>query len=168
MVNTEIPNDYTVSPSCFSAAPQLKINHEATFDLDSSNAFEGPEKLLEVWFAPSPALLPPGAQQHGLKAVELSAGGRPAERVEADLLAVSGGWSPTVAITCHLGGRPVFRGTRYSVERVLKMVGAGWTVEQIADEYLGLEAVHVQAAAAFAAELMRDEMYVAIGQAQAA
>lgn len=67
-----------------------------------------------------------------------------------------------------LGGRPVFRGTRYSVERVLKLVGAGWAVEQIAEEYPGLEAAHVQAAAAFAAELMRDEMYVAIGQAQAA
>ena len=55
------------------------------------------------------------------------------------------------------GGRPVFRGTRYSVERVLKLVGAGWTIEQIADEYPGLEAAHVQAAAGFAAELMRDE-----------
>lgn len=67
-----------------------------------------------------------------------------------------------------LGGRPVFRGTRYSVERVLKMVGAGWGVAEIADEYPGLSDLHVRSAALFAAELMRDESYVAIGQAQAA
>lgn len=45
------------------------INHEATIDLDSTNAFEGPEKLLEVWFTPSPELLPMSAQPDGLKSV---------------------------------------------------------------------------------------------------
>ena len=54
MVNIGIPQHYTVSPSSFSHTPSLKINHEAALDLDSSNAFEGPEKLLEVWFSPSP------------------------------------------------------------------------------------------------------------------
>ena len=27
-------------------------------------------------------------------------------RIEADLLAMAGGWTPTVGLTCHLGGRP--------------------------------------------------------------
>jgi len=67
-----------------------------------------------------------------------------------------------------LGGKPVFRGTRYSVERLLKLVGAGWSTAQIGDEYPGLTAVHAQAAAAFAANMMQDESYVAIGQARAA
>ncbi|KAG9246419.1 putative S-adenosylmethionine decarboxylase proenzyme [Calycina marina] len=67
MVNTGIPSSYTFSPS--DATPQLTINHEATVDLDSSNAFEGPEKLLEVWFAPAPDNLPLGTHNHGLKAV---------------------------------------------------------------------------------------------------
>ncbi|KAI5288731.1 spermidine resistance protein [Ascosphaera acerosa] len=51
--------------------PSLTINHSATVDLDSSSAFEGPEKLLEVWFAPAPAPahLPPGTHPRGLKAV---------------------------------------------------------------------------------------------------
>ncbi|KAJ5947554.1 hypothetical protein N7466_000569 [Penicillium verhagenii] len=53
MVFTGIPQNYTQSPSSFAGTPSLIINHEATQDLDSSNAFEGPEKLLEVWFAPS-------------------------------------------------------------------------------------------------------------------
>ncbi|KAH8781687.1 putative S-adenosylmethionine decarboxylase proenzyme [Hyaloscypha finlandica] len=67
MVNFEIPSQYTFSPS--EGTPQLTINREATIDLDSSNAFEGPEKLLEVWFAPAADALPPGAKKNGLKAV---------------------------------------------------------------------------------------------------
>ncbi|KAK6498630.1 spermidine resistance protein [Arthrobotrys musiformis] len=47
----------------------LSINHEATIGLDSTNAFEGPEKLLEVWFAASPADIPATCAPGGLKAV---------------------------------------------------------------------------------------------------
>lgn len=67
-----------------------------------------------------------------------------------------------------LGGKPVFRGTRYTVERVLKLMGAGWDAGRIADEYPGIEPQHLQAAASFAADLVHDESYVAIGKAQAA
>ncbi|KAI0199302.1 S-adenosylmethionine decarboxylase [Astrocystis sublimbata] len=67
MVNPTIPTDYTFSPS--EATPHLTINHDVAADLDSSNAFEGPEKLLEVWFAPNPNCLPPGVKPNGLKAV---------------------------------------------------------------------------------------------------
>ncbi|KAI9740538.1 MAG: spermidine resistance protein [Cirrosporium novae-zelandiae] len=61
--------NYTASPSSFVGTPHLTINHEATVDLDSSNAFEGPEKLLEVWFSPSADALPASAAKTGLKAV---------------------------------------------------------------------------------------------------
>ncbi|KAF4914912.1 S-adenosylmethionine decarboxylase proenzyme [Colletotrichum viniferum] len=67
MVNLSVPNNYTFSPS--EATPHLTINHDVAADLDSSNAFEGPEKLLEVWFAPGPDALPASAQPDGLKAV---------------------------------------------------------------------------------------------------
>ncbi|KAI0874560.1 S-adenosylmethionine decarboxylase [Hypoxylon argillaceum] len=67
MVNLSIPTDYTFSPS--EGTPHLTINHDVAVDLDSSNAFEGPEKLLEVWFAPNPESLPPSAKPNGLKAV---------------------------------------------------------------------------------------------------
>lgn len=68
MVYIGIPPNYTISPSSFSGTPTLHINHEATQGLDSSNAFEGPEKLLEVWFAPSATALG-RAGPAGLKAV---------------------------------------------------------------------------------------------------
>ncbi|KAF7507583.1 hypothetical protein GJ744_010253 [Endocarpon pusillum] len=69
MVNTGIPKNCTTSPSSFTETPSLTINHEAALDLDSSNAFEGPEKLLEVWFSPSPHNLENCSQPDGLKAV---------------------------------------------------------------------------------------------------
>ncbi|KAF2191966.1 S-adenosylmethionine decarboxylase [Zopfia rhizophila CBS 207.26] len=69
MVNTEIPKHYTASPSSYVGTPHLTINKEATIDLDSTNAFEGPEKLLEVWFSSSATDLPGAAGQNGLKAV---------------------------------------------------------------------------------------------------
>ncbi|KAK3057683.1 spermidine resistance protein [Extremus antarcticus] len=70
MVNTEIPQNYTNSPSSFNGTPSLTINRDiSSLDLDSSNAFEGPEKLLEVWFAASDKALPASASPQGLKAV---------------------------------------------------------------------------------------------------
>ncbi|KAG7289258.1 hypothetical protein NEMBOFW57_005623 [Staphylotrichum longicolle] len=70
MVNLGIPDNYTFSPAPGSL--QLTINHEVAADLDSTNAFEGPEKLLEVWFSPSPNVLPAGVRENGLKAVSPS------------------------------------------------------------------------------------------------
>jgi len=67
MVDLEVPNDHTLSPS--QNTPRLTINHDVAADLDSTNAFEGPEKLLEVWFAPGAAALPPGVRRDGLKSV---------------------------------------------------------------------------------------------------
>ena len=69
MVNIDIPKHYTTSPSSFNGTPQLTINRDVTIDLDSTNAFEGPEKLLEVWFSASPASLPTSTAPAGLKIV---------------------------------------------------------------------------------------------------
>lgn len=65
-------------------------------------------------------------------------------------------------------GKPIFRDTRIKVEFVLKLMAAGWSAEQMAEEYPGVRPEHLRAAAAFAADLMRDEEYAAIGQAKAA
>ncbi|KAI9765303.1 MAG: spermidine resistance protein [Geoglossum simile] len=71
MVTIDIPRRYAASPS--EGTPHLTINHEATLDLDSTNAFEGPEKLLEVWFCPSPEEIPVSTARNGLKAVSAGA-----------------------------------------------------------------------------------------------
>ncbi|WEW56094.1 spermidine resistance protein [Emydomyces testavorans] len=69
MVSIEIPKNHSTSASSFLGTSSLTINHDATIDLDSSNAFEGPEKLLEVWFSPSAQDLASSAVPNGLKAV---------------------------------------------------------------------------------------------------
>ena len=70
MSDTQIPPNYTNSPCSLSGTPHLTINRDITaLDLDSSNAFEGPEKLLEVWFTASEKTLPASASPLGLKAV---------------------------------------------------------------------------------------------------
>jgi heterotetrameric sarcosine oxidase alpha subunit len=43
---------------------------------------------------------------HGLRSVEVSDASGKAERFDCDLLAVSGGWAPTVNLTTHLNGKP--------------------------------------------------------------
>ena len=43
--------------------------------------------------------------RHGLTGIRLATG----ERIALDCLAVSGGWNPNVHLTCHQGGRPVWR-----------------------------------------------------------
>ncbi|SLN55918.1 Aminomethyltransferase [Pseudoruegeria aquimaris] len=43
----------------------------------------------------------------GLKSITVSTGSRE-EVIEADCLAVSGGWNPTLHLTCHMGARPVW------------------------------------------------------------
>lgn len=45
------------------------VNHDLSVDLDSTNAFEGPEKLLEIWFAPNKDSLPTSAARNGLRSV---------------------------------------------------------------------------------------------------
>ena len=65
-------------------------------------------------------------------------------------------------------GKPIFRDTRFKVEFVLKLIAAGWSAERMAEEYPGITPDHVRAAAAFAADLMHDEDFAAIGQAKAA
>ena len=69
MVNLEIPKNYTTSPSSLSGTPHLTINKDATVDLDSTNSFEGPEKLLEVWFSACPESLPVSTAPAGLKVI---------------------------------------------------------------------------------------------------
>ena len=43
--------------------------------------------------------------RHGLTAIRVAAGGRE-RRIQADVLAMSGGWNPSVHLACHMGGRP--------------------------------------------------------------
>ena len=64
-----------------------------------------------------------------------------------------------------LVGKPSIKGTRLSVELILGWLAQGWTIEVLLENYPTLTREDVLAALAFAADMMRDERYIAIQQA---
>ena len=66
-----------------------------------------------------------------------------------------------------LVGKPSVKGTRISVELILGWLANGWTHEMILESYPQLAREDILAALAFAAEMMRDEEYVAMHKATA-
>lgn len=50
-------------------------------------------------------------------------------------------------------GKPVFKGTRLTVELVLKALGAGSTAEELIKEYSALKPEHLRAALFYAGRL---------------
>jgi len=64
-----------------------------------------------------------------------------------------------------LVGKPVVKGTRISIELILGCLANGWTYEQILESYPHITREDILAALAFAAEMMRDEQYIAAHKA---
>ena len=58
-------------------------------------------------------------------------------------------------------GKPVVRGTRVTVEQVLRECALGLTAPQIVDQYPGLQQADIAAALAFAADYLGREVTVA-------
>lgn len=56
-----------------------------------------------------------------------------------------------------LVGKPTLKGTRISVKLVLELLGAGWTQEEVLENYPTLTREMLQAAFAYAAEIVQDE-----------
>lgn len=54
-------------------------------------------------------------------------------------------------------GKPVIKGTRVTIESILRKIGAGWTVEEILDAHPHLKSEDVYAAAAYAADTIANE-----------
>jgi len=60
-------------------------------------------------------------------------------------------------------GKPVFKGTRITVETILERLGAGETQEQILAAFPHLPVEAIQAAQAFAAETLKSDLIYPIG-----
>jgi len=59
-------------------------------------------------------------------------------------------------------GKPVVKGTRLAVDFILGLFAAGWTEEQVLENYPTLTPEALQAVFAFAAECMREEALYAV------
>ncbi|RME32781.1 MAG: DUF433 domain-containing protein [Thermoflexia bacterium] len=56
-------------------------------------------------------------------------------------------------------GKPVVKGTRLSVDFILSLFAAGWTEEQVLENYPVLTREDLRAVFAFAADCMRTEAF---------
>ncbi len=57
-------------------------------------------------------------------------------------------------------GKPVIKGTRITVELVLKMLSEGASVDDILVAYPHLQAVHIQAVLAYATDVIANETLI--------
>ena len=58
-----------------------------------------------------------------------------------------------------MGGKPVIRGTRITVEIVLDWLAAGWTEAELFENYPRLSADSLKAVFAFAREIVAEQLY---------
>ena len=61
-------------------------------------------------------------------------------------------------------GKPVIKGTRITVELILEKLAAGETIEQILEEHPQLTREAIQAALAFAAEVLKADVVYPISE----
>ncbi len=67
-------------------------------------------------------------------------------------------WKKRIVVDSDvLVGKPVVKGTRIAVEFVVDLLGQGWTVEQVVNEYDHLTSADIQACLAYASEVLRSE-----------
>jgi uncharacterized protein (DUF433 family) len=59
-----------------------------------------------------------------------------------------------------MGGKPVIKGTRITVELILERLGDGWKEEDLLKSYPHLTSDHIRAAQAFAAASLRTDEVV--------
>ena len=66
-----------------------------------------------------------------------------------------------------LGGKPVLKGTRLSVEFVLELLAAGWQGNSLLENYPNLSEERIRAVLAYAAETFREERFYILPPANA-
>ena len=75
-------------------------------------------------------------------------------------------WQDRIVIDpAVLVGKPVVRGTRISVEWVVDLLAAGWSREQILENYPHLTPEDIQACLGYASELLHSEKIFPLGPA---
>jgi len=56
-----------------------------------------------------------------------------------------------------MAGKPVVKGTRISIDFILRLFAAGWTAEQVVESYPTITPDAIKAIFAFSAECMEEE-----------
>jgi len=62
-----------------------------------------------------------------------------------------------------MGGKPVVKGTRITVELILERLGDGWTETELLASYPHLKPEHIRAAQAYAAAALATDEVIVLG-----
>jgi uncharacterized protein (DUF433 family) len=68
-------------------------------------------------------------------------------------------------ITCDpgvLGGKPVIKGTRLAVEKVVELMAVGWSEAQIMENYPGVTHEDVAACLFYASDVLKSERVISL------
>lgn len=61
-----------------------------------------------------------------------------------------------------LGGKPVIKGTRLAVEKIVELMAAGWSEHQIIENHPGVSHEGISACLFYASEVLKSERVVAL------
>jgi uncharacterized protein (DUF433 family) len=62
-----------------------------------------------------------------------------------------------------LGGKPVVKGTRLAVEKLVELMASGWSEQQIVENYPGITHDDISACLYYASEVLKAERVIALG-----
>lgn len=65
-----------------------------------------------------------------------------------------------------LGGKPVIKGTRIAVEKVIELLAAGWSEQQIIENHPGIAHADISACLFYATEVLKSERVVALASSR--
>ena len=65
-----------------------------------------------------------------------------------------------------LGGKPVIKGTRLAVEKIVELMAAGWSEHQIIENHPGVSHEDVSACLFYASEVLKSERVVALASSR--
>jgi uncharacterized protein (DUF433 family) len=65
-----------------------------------------------------------------------------------------------------LGGKPVIKGTRLAVEKIVELMAAGWSEQQIIENHPGVSHEDVSACLFYASEVLKSERVIALASSR--
>ena len=65
-----------------------------------------------------------------------------------------------------LGGKPVIKGTRLAVEKIIELMAAGWSKHQIIENHSGVSHEDISACLFYASEVLKSERVVALASSR--
>ncbi len=61
-----------------------------------------------------------------------------------------------------LGGKPVVKGTRLAVEKLVELMASGWSEQQITENYPGITHEDISACLYYASDVLKSERVIAL------